>query len=44
LQSDTIEDVSRNVDVLKEWVANWSPKDQWCFLDMISQSIYYSTS
>jgi len=28
LQSDTIEDVSRNVDLLKEWVANWSPKDQ----------------
>jgi len=28
LRSDTIEDVSRNVDSLKEWVANWSPRDQ----------------
>lgn len=28
LQSDTIEDISRNVDLLKEWVANWSPRDQ----------------
>lgn len=28
LQSDTIEDISRNVDLLKEWVANWSPRAQ----------------
>lgn len=28
LRSDTIEDVSRNVDLLKEWVANWSRRDQ----------------
>lgn len=28
LQSDTIEDISKNVDLLKEWVANWSPRDQ----------------
>lgn len=44
LRSDTIEDVSRNVDLLKEWVANWSRRDQWCFIDIISQSMYYSAS
>uniref|UniRef100_A0A0C9QN43 Adenylate kinase isoenzyme 6 homolog n=1 Tax=Wollemia nobilis TaxID=56998 RepID=A0A0C9QN43_9CONI len=28
LRSDTIEDVSRNVDLLKEWVRNWRPRNQ----------------
>eukprot|EP00252_Welwitschia_mirabilis_P003532 TRINITY_DN13595_c0_g1_i1.p1 TRINITY_DN13595_c0_g1~~TRINITY_DN13595_c0_g1_i1.p1 ORF type:complete len:176 (-),score=25.10 TRINITY_DN13595_c0_g1_i1:277-804(-) len=28
LQNNTIEDVSRNVDILKEWVANWMPRGQ----------------
>lgn len=25
LQSDTVEDISRNVTVLTEWVSNWRP-------------------
>ncbi|XP_057840045.1 adenylate kinase isoenzyme 6 homolog [Cryptomeria japonica] len=28
VQSDTIDDISRNVNMLKEWVRNWRPRNQ----------------